>query len=74
MSKLDRGALLQKNPQVNSNLLRESEQKIAEARKLAGKKPEQPVTPPYGGRKLIPDDANTGPGRSGLDIRRSRTI
>ena len=68
MTALDRKALLQKNAQVDGKLLVENQQKIAEARKLAGKKPERPVVSPYGGRKLIPDDSDRA--RMGLDIRK----
>ncbi len=69
MSKLNKAALLQKNPQVNPEVLREYELKVKEARKLAGKKPEQPVIAPYGGRKLIRDPSKEG--RVALGPRRS---
>jgi hypothetical protein len=73
MTKMNRKALLQKNPQVDGRFLAESERKITEARKLAGKRPERPVAPPYGGRRLIPDTSKDG--RAELGARRSfRTI
>jgi hypothetical protein len=56
VEKIDVAALLAKNPQVDQDTLRVNEGRIAEARKLAGKKTEQPVVAPYGGRRLVRDD------------------
>lgn len=65
MTKLNVEALLAKNPQVDRKLLEENRKKIEEAQKLSGQKKELPVAPPFGGRRLVPDDAA---------IDRSRTI
>jgi hypothetical protein len=56
MSKLDVDALLKKNPKVDRAQLEEIEKAIAEAWGLIGKKTEQPVAPPYGGRRIISDE------------------
>ena len=57
MAKLDANALLKANPQVDRELLDEFARKIQEARKFIGKKAEQPLAPPYGGRRIISDEA-----------------
>lgn len=66
MAKLDVNALLQKNPQVDRNRLEELERQIHEARKFVGKKAEQPVAPPYGGRRIISDEGGKLRARIGI--------
>jgi hypothetical protein len=63
---LDEAALLAKNPQVDRDVLRDNVRKIAEARKALGKGPsEKPVVPPYGGRRMISDQAGKARTRFG---------
>ncbi|MGA7805421.1 hypothetical protein [Bradyrhizobium sp.] len=63
---LDEAALLAKNPQVDRDLLRDNVRKIAEAKKVLGKgRSEKPVVPPYGGRRMISDQAGKAKTRFG---------
>ena len=57
MKNRDLTALLKKNPGVDQRVLEESGRALQEAKKLLGKKTEQPVVSPYGGRRMISDDS-----------------
>lgn len=64
MSKLDLDALLAKNPQVDRKLLKENQEKAAAAKKLPAEPRKEPlVVSPYGGRRMLSDDTNTGRSR-----------
>jgi hypothetical protein len=54
--KLNVEALLAKNPQVDRKVLHDNAKKAVEATKSMGKgSTEKPVTPPYGGRRMVSD-------------------
>jgi hypothetical protein len=56
MNGLNIEALLAKNPQVDRDSLKETGQKVNDARKAVGRKSKGSVVPPFGGRRLRKDD------------------